>query len=232
MAMSEPYDPNRPSNWDSRPSATEYTGPPVGLNQPYPDQPFAAPGYGPAGYGPAGYGPVAFGAQPYPAPGYSIYPMPGAWNAGRPGQVAGAAVLSYIESGLLIITGLILFSGSSAVSSWSHGSHTSDRGWGAQFAVAGFGDLVAAALLITGAVAFSGGRPFGRLLLSVGLGVCVAEAIFWMAKLSDANGAILPWVAFFLAMPVIATAMSYSSSVKAWLTFTATQRIAPYGTQG
>lgn len=217
MAMSEPYDPNRRPNWDSQPSAAGYTGPSVSMNQPYPE-----PAY-PTYPGP-GYVPTAYSGYGYPPPGYSIYPTPGGRNAGRPGQVAGAAILSYIEAGLLILTGLILFSGSSAVSSWSNDSHTSDRGWGTQFAVAGFGDLIAAALLIGGAVAFSGGRPSGRTLMSAGLGVCVAEAIFWLAKLSNDNAAILPWVAFFLAMPVIATAMSYSSGVRDWLTFSSGHR--------
>ena len=108
---------------------------------------------------------------------YSIYPAPGGRQRGRPGQVVAAAVLSYVEAGFLLLTGLILFSGSSAVSDWSNHNDRDHLGWGAQFAVAGLGDIVAAGLLIVGGVVFTAGKRLGRTLLAVGLAVCVVEAV-------------------------------------------------------
>jgi hypothetical protein len=148
---------------------------------------------------------------------YSIYPNPGAIGWGRPGQAVAAAVLSYIEAGLLILTGLILFSGSSAVSDWSSSNEGNDYGWAAQFALAGLGDVVAAGLLIAGGVAFTGGKQVGRTLLAVGLAVCVVEAILWISWLYDSSGASFVWAAFYLVMPIIATSMSYAGSVSRWL---------------
>ena len=148
---------------------------------------------------------------------YSIYPYPGGIGGGRPGQVVAAAVLSYIEAGFLILTGLILFSGSSAVSDWSSSNNSDDYGWGMQFGFAGLGDLLAAGLLIAGGVMFSGRNRLGRTLGAAGLIVCVIEAIFWISWLDGSSGAIIPWATIYLVMPVIATSMSFAGSVRRWL---------------
>jgi hypothetical protein len=209
--VSEPFDPNpsyrahdNPGYFAPPPAppypAQPYPGQPY-PNQQYPGQPFPAPG----------------SVNPYGAPMYSIYPNPGATSRGRPGQVMAAAVLSYIEAGLLILTGLILFSGSTAVSDWSSGNDGNDYGWAAQFALAGLGDIVAAGLLIAGGAVFTGGKRVGRTLLAAGLAVCVVEAILWISWLDDSSGAIFLWAAFYLVMPIIATSMSYAGSTSRWL---------------
>jgi hypothetical protein len=226
--VSEPYDPN-PSYW--APGNPGYSGPPPYQGPPYQGQPYQGqPDQGQPYQGqpyPATYPAQPYSAQPYQTPGapvgaygapmYSIYPNPGANSWGRPGQVVAAAVLSYVEAGFLILTGLILFSGSSSVSDWSNDNDGSDLGWGAQFAFAGLGDILAAGLLIAGGVAFTSGRRLGRTLLAVGLGVCVVEAILWISWLNDSAGAILPWASFYLVMPIIATSMSYAGSISRWL---------------
>lgn len=215
--MAEPYDPN-PSSWARDDQG--YHGPPPSaplqgwpnssasphprqppLTHPYPASGSAIPPLPGAGY-PLPYGP--------PVPMYSIYPDPGAVGRDRPGQVVATAVLGYVEAGLLILTGLILFSGSSASSS-------GDYGWGAQFAFAGVGDMVAAGLLIAGGVAFVGGRRLGRTLVAAGLGLCVLEALFWVIRLSDSSGAIFAGAAFYLTMPIIGTSLSFAGRVSRWL---------------
>jgi hypothetical protein len=216
--MSAPYDPNQSYSAHDNPG---YPGPPpyqgqlypgqLYPGQPYPGQPCPGQPYQAQPYQTPGP-PVG----PYVAPMYSVYPDPGLTTGGRPGQAVAAAVLSYVEAGLLILTGLILFSGSSAASDWSS-RNGDDYGWGTQFALAGLGDLVAAGLLIAGGIICTSGKRLGRTLLGAGLAVCVVEAIFWMIRLNDDSGAIFPWAFFYLVLPILATSMSFAGSVSRWL---------------
>jgi hypothetical protein len=204
--MSEPYDPNQ---WDWGHDHPGFQG--QSPTTPYQAQPYQAQPYQAQPYQAQPYQ-----AQPYGAPLYSIYPGPGAASHGRPGQVVAAAVLSYVEAGLLILTGLILFSGSAAASAWSSDGD-GEHGWGAQFGFAGLGDIVAAGLLIAGGVMFTGGKRPGRTLLGFGLGLCVIEALFWIIRFDDGAGAMVPWAAFYLIMPTIAMFLSYAGSITGWL---------------
>jgi hypothetical protein len=233
--MSEPYDPN-PAGWP--PAAPGYAGPGPPQTYPtqqYPGQPLPAQQF-PAQQFPAqqvpaqpylpyptqqypppqAYAPLGYPA-PYGAPGYSLYPDPGAAGRGRPGQVIATAVLGYVEAGWLIMTALVLFTGSSAVSSWSDSGSGDDHGWGLQFALAGLGDIVAAGLLIAGGVVFSSGKRAGRTLAAAGLAVCVGEALFWIIRLSDSSGGVVPWAVFYLVMPIVGTSLSFAGQVSRWL---------------
>jgi len=229
--MSQPYDPNQGMGWD--PGGPGYTGPPASaypLGQPvHPDPgPYGNPGYANPGYANPGYANPGYAAQGYAGPGYpgaghpgygppsySIYPDP-ARRFGRPGQVIGTAVLSYVQAGLLTLAGVILLSGSWAASDFSNGDG-SQSDWGAQFALAGFGDLAAAGLLIAGGVLFAGGRRLGRTLVTIALGLCLVEAVFWLAKLGDGDGVIVPWVIFFIVLPIIGSSLSFAAPVRDWL---------------
>jgi hypothetical protein len=211
--MSQPYDPNQAMGWD--PAGAGYTGPPASA-PPYPPSPSGYPG--PSTYGYPGYAadhPMGGYPPGYGPPPYSIY-SDMSRRTGRPGQVMGTAVLSYVQAGLLALTGVILLSGSAAVSDASTNDGTT-FGWGSQYALAGFGDLVAAGLLIAGGVLFAGGRRLGRTLVSIGLAICLIEAALWLATLSDGGGVVIPWVIFFIVLPIIGSSLSFSAPVRDWL---------------
>lgn len=200
------------------------------------------PGYGPAspgqrGYGPAtppGYAPPGYGAatpyppagsywaqpQPgpygqYPAPGYGGYPGYPGPGPTRPGQVLAAAVLGYIEAGLLIIAGLFLFAGASIVSDTTNALGAGGSGYTAEFVIDGVVDLACGGLLIAGAVMMTGRRPTGRMLFTVGGAVAIAAGVYWIVRFHD--GGVAVWAGIFMALPIIAIALLWTGGVSPWL---------------
>lgn len=187
------------------PHADYYTGSP----------PMQPPGYPTAAYPPSArpsyIAPLPWG---YPAPPYQPgYPQPGA--LARPGQVIAAAVLAYIDAGLLILAGALLLLGASLISGIDSSAGSDNSGVTAELIVDGLLNLVAAGLLIAGGVGVTGRSPTGRVLLTVGAGICVALGVYWLIRSQSISGAVL--VLLFTALPVIGVALIWSRDVSDWL---------------
>src|SRR4051794_17307809 len=147
-----PYEPGDDVPIDPNPAY--YAGPPVtgSYSPPPPARPPAHQG---------GYHPVSAPAPP--PPGYpGAYPAP--WDTGRPVGVMGASVLAYIDAGLLILAGLLLLVGASAVDSFNQAFGSNDTNAAVELATDGLVNLVAAGLMIAGGVLMETRSERGRLL--------------------------------------------------------------------
>ncbi|MDX6584525.1 MAG: hypothetical protein QOI10_3709 [Solirubrobacterales bacterium] len=197
---------------DGSPSYPAYPGPPETAAHDPGGYPQPA---GPYGYPPA---PGPYGYPPAPGPyGYPGVPQGG----GRPGTLTASAVLGYITAGLLMIAALLLFTGASIINSVDNSSDGFDlSNFTAELTFDGFVDLLAAGLLIAGAVMMSGRRPTGRALYSVGGALVLVEAIYWLgrwgSRLPDVGG--LTFDALLLsALAVIGLSLAWTPTGSSWL---------------
>lgn len=146
-------------------------------------------------------------ASPYP---YAVpYPNPYAYPTGygygypavqpgqrRPGTLTAAAVLGYVNAGLLVIAGLLLFTGASIVDSVNDSTDGAGlASFSTELSFDGFLNLLASALLITGGVLMSARRPNGRPVYAAGAAVVVIESGYWLARwgsrVNDAGGMVV-----------------------------------------
>lgn len=195
----EPYDPNG----SYQPAPYPYPAQQQPQQPPYPQFQYPQyaqyPQYGP-GY--AGYPP------PYPG-----YPPP-PYGSTRPGTATAANVLGYITAGLLIAAGLLLFFGASIVNGLDQLDNNSHSIVTAELVLDGVLDLVAGGLLIAGAVSFSGRNPSGRIMLSVGSGIVLGEAVYWIAR---SGGDATFWALVFAALVIVSLSLAWSSSSNRWI---------------
>ncbi len=182
--------------------------PPSGPYDPYaaPAQPYATPpayqpypyGYG-YGYAPQGYGP-AHPREP------------------RPGTLTAAAVLGYVTAGLLLLAGIILFTGASTVNDLNDNFDISNT-YSSEFVTAGIVNLIAGGLLIGGAVAMTGRSSTGRALCTAGNGIVVALTVYWLTRWGTRTGAegLIFWAFVFATLAVVGAALSFTSDGNRWL---------------
>lgn len=179
------------------------------MSAPYdPRFPAGDPMYPPPEPMPYGYPP------PYGYPGYPAYPQP----PRRPAVLTAAAVLGYITSGLLLLAGIMLFSGASAVASLDDVSNTG--AFTAELALDGFLNLLAAGLLIAGATMLLSRVTTGRPLFTVGAALVVVESIYWMTRWGSEFQDTTPFVVYgllFGALAVIGTVQAWSRAGSGWL---------------
>lgn len=193
-APGEPYDPNPAS-----PPPSGYVPAPGQYPQPYYGQypqPQGYPGY-------PGYPP------PYPG-----YPPPPPYGTPRPGTATAANVLAYVTAGLLIAAGLLLFFGASIVSGLDELDNNSHSIVTAELVLDGMLDLVAAGLLIAGAVSFGARNAGGRIMLSVGSGIVLGEALYWIVR---SSGDATFWALVFAALVIVSLSLAWSSGANAWI---------------
>ncbi len=191
-----------------------YAGPPqTGYGQPQqPVDPYAAgqqPGWG---YQPQ-Y-PMAYPAAVY-QPGYGQVP-PG---ERRPGTLTAAAVLGYINAGFLIVMGVALFSTTSIIDNLNRYDSYSHSRLSTEFAIDAVLNLVAAGLLIGGAVAMTNRTVIGRLLYSVGATIVIGESIYWVARWGskDGGGYLDFYALLFAAIAIIGLALAWVNGATNWL---------------
>ena len=165
--------------------------------------------------------------QPYPGQqqyaGYPPFPpqYPYAREV-RPGMAVASAVLGFINAGLLIIASIVLFATAATIDSVTNGnSDFFDFGDAvAEITTDGVLDLIAAALMIVGAIQLLGRKPIGLVLTLVSSGLTVAYAIYWLVRTSVNPGALSTAI-LFMAIAVIAAALAIPPSVRTWLNRTA-----------
>lgn len=205
------------TDYPPEPDQPGYTPPPV--TSPPPQAPPVAPGYQyptyPPGYPPPpGYGYGYPPPYPYPYPQYLPYAPPG---SGRPGLATTASVLAYVVAGMLIIAGIILLAGASLAHDLGSDGGFDTRDATAELTFDGLVDFVTAGLLIAGGVLLAGRKPTGRVLLFTALGVDVAAAIYWLARLGTAGGAVIFYALLFTVPVVLAGCFAGAPTVGRWL---------------
>lgn len=226
--MSTPRDP-----WSDPSSPTEqvpaYTGPPPTVPPPY--------GYGvPGPYGPGvpsyGYGPPPYGYPgPYPAP-YA----PGPYGPGRhrrPGQVVGAAVLSFVQALLVLIASLYVWFFASLAELAIEQTPTAAPAVFHQFAREGttlaIVQILAVALLVAGGVLALNRRTRVAWLVLVGAhAVQLGLTAYWWAQLNDllgpaaagedVGGVLSALSLFFAAAPLVALGLVLFGGGRRWFT--------------
>ena len=216
-----------------------YAGQPYYGQQPYEQQPYGQSPYGQPQYGQPQYGQPQYGQpqygqygqqqypgyppqQGYPPPGYPYAYPPGYGQRppGRPGSVTAAAVLAYVAAGLLIFAALILFSSADFANSLGNDLNTDTSSTTGELAVDGVINLVAAGLLIVGAVMLAGRRLQGRLLLTIGTGIVVVTAIYWIARFNAYGGTVF-FALLFSALVIVGLSLAYTTAAREWLSATA-----------
>lgn len=198
------------------PPATEQFAPPQYPPAPqYPQYPAQNP-Y-PAAQYPAAQYPAPYGyPQPYGYPGG--YP-PAPTGPARPGLATAAIVLGYVNAGLLILAGALLLFGASIISDLENGLG-SGTDYGTELALDGFVNLVAAGLLIAGAVMFSGRRSGGRIMFAAANAIVLLEAVYWLVRFSDDRfdtQSYIVWAVLFSALAALGLAFSFAGDVTRWL---------------
>jgi hypothetical protein len=182
---------------------------------PYAGQPYYGPPATPPGYPQQGYG-QQYG---YPQQGYgypSPYPAPYPRAPARPGTVTASAVLAFVTGGLLIAASLLLFAGASVLHDLGNLDGTNTDPTTTEFTLDGVIDLVAAGLLIAGGVMLTGRKAAGRTLVCAGGGVVVVAAIYWLARFGSFSATIF-YALLFGALAIIAMALGFSGTARAWL---------------
>lgn len=200
--------------------AQGYQGQPGWALQAYAQGAYAQPptAQGPTGYPqavypsnspppPAGYPPPA-----YPPPGYpgGSYPYPAAPAKPRkPGVVTAAAVLAFVQAGIILIAGVTTLNGASALSDLDFGVTRSSG----SLTVLGVLALVAGGLLIAGGVSVFNKRPW---LLVAGAALSLVLSVWWMVQW-DFVGIVLTWALLLAVMPIISISLVLSSTAKTWM---------------
>ncbi|WP_139206255.1 hypothetical protein [Blastococcus sp. DSM 46786] len=230
--MSAPRDP-----WSDPATPTEpgpgYTGPPPTLPPP---TPYGAPPYGvpPYGYGPPPYGPSGpygwsgpWGTAPFP--GGPVPPRAGR----RPGQVVGAAVLSFVQAVLVLIASLYVWFFASLAQMAIEESPTAAPTQAYEFAreggVLSIVQVVSVVLLVAaGILALSRRTRVAWLALLAAHGVQLVLTAYWWAQLTDllgpaaatedVGGVIAVFSLFFAAAPLVALGLVLFGGGRHWFT--------------
>lgn len=173
--------------------------------QPQPGYP-AAPGYGP--------GPGAPVAMAYPGP-YGGYGPPRRNGPPRPGGATAAAVLHFVQGGIVLIASLYLLFALSVIEALTETTQS-------EFTIVTVVQLASAGLLIAGGVTLLSGNS---LVLSYVAGaVQLALVLYWAIRIASFTSGeldeVFPSLAimsmFFAVLPIIALSLSATTGVRRW----------------
>jgi hypothetical protein len=221
--MTQPWDPNT-GGQPEQPSGYPTSAQPGGGYHPTPaEQPgqagapgyYQQPGYPTAGYQQPGYPQPGY-QQPgyqqpgYPPPGYPGYPgYPGVpTGPTRPGAVTAAAVLAFVQGGIVIISGIVLLSVVNEFSRRVDGfAGNKAEAWAVTIAV-----LVAGALLIAGGVQLIKG-PTGAAVIGSALSLLIS--VYFLIR-SEFNSGVV-WLALsYAVLPIIILAFALGAGARSW----------------
>ncbi len=196
--------------------------PQPGYEQPgYPQAGYPQPGYSQQGYPQAGYPQQGYPQQGYPQTGYPQpgYPQPGYPQAGynlvpakppKPGAVKAAAVLAFVQGGIILFAGIGTLSGGAGL------NDLGVRGTGNigdTLTILGVLALISAGLLIAGGV--SAFNKHSSLLIA-GSGLSLVLSVWWMIQF-DFFSAVLIWSLLLAAMPIISVALILGRTAQTWM---------------
>jgi hypothetical protein len=169
-------------------------------SDPYDPNPMSPPPYP---YGP-GYG--------YPPPGYP--PFGYAPGEQRPGTVIAGAVLGYIAGGLLIFAGVLLFTRASTLDD-TYGIADS---YSTELGLMGLLNLIAAGLLIGGAVAMTGRSRTGRNLFAAGGTIVLVLTVYWLTRWATKSGLedVIVWALLFAALVIVGMSLACTGAAARW----------------
>ena len=220
-----------PNPWADPATPTEagapYAGPPATV----PPGPFPGPGaYHGSPYGPWSPGWPPYGAGPYPPGPYGPPPPWGPPQPGtrRPGQLIAAAVLAFVQSGLVVLGSLYVLLLASLLSFAQElpGGPADTSGLATEGTVLAVVQLLSAVLLVIGGIQALGGRSVrAHRVLLAGLGLQLLLGCYWAVRVvavlgdvagPDPTGAFLPGVLFFVAAPLVALGLALSGPVRRW----------------
>ncbi len=210
------------------PAPLPYSAGPMSAPMPYTAPPPAYPQAAPPVYG-VTYPPGNYQASyqppyqaPYPAaPGYPVmypgYPMAPV-KPRRPGAATGSAVLAFVQAGLNIIGGVVLFGGGSALTDDYRYGYDSSLPLisGQTLTYLGIGAVVSGGLLIAGGATLLGRRTALLIigtLLSLGVSAYIAVAISGIRYIGFALWAPLTYA----VLPIISLCLLFSSDIRRWL---------------
>jgi hypothetical protein len=149
-----------------------------------------------------------------PAPPPPGYPATSRYDD-RPAAISAAGVLAYVDAGLLILAGLLLIVGASAVDSWNNAFGSHDNSITTELAVDGLINMMSAGLQIAGGIMIAGRSEAGRLLLTVGGGLCIAAGVYWVLRVHDVG--VVIWAIVFVTLPIVAVSLARSVAATDWL---------------
>jgi hypothetical protein len=129
----------------------------------------------------------------------------------RPGEALFAAILALIASGLLLVTGFVLIFAASTFD--SDPDLVTDRT--TEFVLAGLGNVIAASLLIIGAVLMLGRSRGARMGIVLGALTSFALAVFWLNQPDNEDDIF--WLFVFCVPTLVAGLLTLSTRVTAWL---------------
>ncbi len=191
-----------------------YAGPPA----------TAAPGYPPPGYAPPGYG-----WAPPPAPYWASYGPPAPARPRRPGQLVAAAVLAFVQAGLVALSSayLVLLAVAAGALAPEYGTSADDDALVTEAVVLTVVQLLSAIGLVVGGILVLNRRGRGSwLTLVVACGLQLALALYWAVRLSTLDGftgelagpgaALVAGVLFYAAAPAVALGLLLTGAVRRW----------------
>ncbi|MGY1702028.1 DUF6264 family protein [Geodermatophilus sp. SYSU D00766] len=202
------------SPWADPDTQTEevvYAGPPSYATPPAPPSP-------PAGHGWA----------PPPVPHWAAYGPPAPPRPRRPGQVVAAAVLAFVQAGVVALSSayLLLLASTFGLLSTEFGGDAEADPLVTEAVVVTVVQLLSAVALVVGGVLVLNRRSRATwLTLLVGCAVQLALALYWVVRLSTLDGftdevgpgaVLIGLVLFFAAAPGVGLGLLLSGSVRRW----------------
>jgi hypothetical protein len=226
-----PTEPGAP--YAGPPPTAPYAGYPVPSR--YGPPVYGYPGYGYPGYGYPGYGHPGYG---YPSFGQPVAPRP----PRRPGQLVTAAVLTFVQAALVLVTSLYVYFFAALLEIASRdvplpGAATAFAGEGTVLAIV---QVISAVLLVVGGIRVLMRRtPAAWWLLVGALAAQVVLAAYWLVRLveferdlpgPDEPGPFLATTFVYAAMPLVALGMVLFGPGKRWFERPGTDAAAGPGT--
>lgn len=182
-------------------------------------------GYGPppAGYpmGQPGYGSPQVGYGP-PPPGYPApYGYPMQRGPARPGGATTAAVLLFIQAGIVLISTFYVLFFASLASGISASGYSQADSAESEWTIVGILQLVSVGLMIFGGVQLLSGT--GRILTNVACAVQLVFVLYWMIRIGslpefDTNGSFIVVVCLMYAvLPAVSLGLTAQRPVAEYI---------------
>ena len=132
----------------------------------------------------------------------------------RPGAAVASAVLGLLTASLLLVSGFVVIFAADSLDADADGFASAQRT--ALFVLSGLGDVIAAGLLVIGAVLVLARSRGARPATVIGALLCLLLGAFWLTE-ESANGSIVIWLMVFCGPAVTAALLTLTARVTAWL---------------